>query len=341
MATKSFSYSLKKYNIFLIFVFLLGCQNLKIRSGSDVTSRVTESNANIKVTDATVSTNDKAAETKNAEVEKNHNSMIETTPTISPQKPLVRNNYKFGIILGPGGARSFAHIAALQEVQRLKLPVKAIVGMEFSAMPAAVFAQNLSGNDVEWQMNKLRDEDFKKSSLFKKSGFALEANVLKDFLSATVNKMKVEQGKIPFACPSFNIKKNQTFMMSRGFVEQLLPFCMSYPPYFAPYQESIAVTRDLKPSIEWLKQQGANYILFINVLGAPQLSFAEERKSIESVLWAEIAAATVRPVGVDNMLNLQVDGFSIDNFSDKREIFQKTSDMTIKQVNSWAQQFGF
>lgn len=339
MAIKNFSCSLKRCKIFVVFIFLIGCQNLKMRSTTENSVRTADQSGNIKSSETSISI-DKTSELKSTESEKNMNT--ESAPAVSsPQKSVVRNNYKFGIILGSGGARSFAHISALQEIQRLKLPVRAIVGMEFSAMPAAIFAQNMSGNDVEWQMNKLRDEDFKKSGIFKKSGYALENNVLKDFLNSTVAKMKVEQGKIPFACPSFNIKRNQTYMMSRGFVEQLLPFCMSYPPYFSPYQESIAVTRDLKPSIDWLKQQGANYILYINLLGAPQLSFTEDRKSIESILWAEIAASTVRPAGVDFVLNLQVDGFAIDNFSDKREIFQKTSDMTIKQVNSWAQQFGF
>lgn len=336
MEIKNFLYLLKKIRVVFLCSFLLACQNLSLRNTHDSISPSTQSNSTQKSTEEL----DKKADQPSSNVEKNPVQSSEAPIQTPPATP-VRNNYKFGIILGPGGARSFAHISALQEIQRLKIPLRGIVGMEFSALPAAVFAQNYSGNDVEWQMNKLREEEFKKNGLFKKTGFTLEPDVLRDFLSSTVGKMKVEQGKIPFACPSVNIKKNQTFMMSRGNLEQLLPFCMSYPPYFAPYQGSIAGTRDVKSSIDWLKKQGANYIVYINILGSPGYDFTVDHNSIESILWAEIALATVRPSGVDAILTLTLDGFTIDNFSDKREIFQKTSDMTIKQVNNWARQFGF
>lgn len=325
----------KNINLILTFVVcvaLQSCQttqsrttlNKKPENKSAVTSSIEHKNSTSETTDdgsdveASPITNDEAV-TGNADSQ-NHSAVQVQVPEIP----------KIGIILGPGGARSFAYISFLQELQKNKIPVQSIGGLEFGAPMAALFAWKGFANDVEWQMMKLKTENFPKKWI--------DPHSLTSFLNLVFQKSKVEDLKLPYGCLAHNLDKNQIFVMSRGPLAQLLPYCWPYPPVMKPYSNNVSGLRDVKMLSDYLRSQGANYIVYVNVLGTTRgASLIGDKDSTENIMWSEIATTAAKsPAGIDYLLNLNVENYGIMDFDKKREIFQKGQDSARKSVQALA-----
>lgn len=259
---------------------------------------------------------------------------VEVPDVITPPPPPPAQIPKVAVIFGPGGARSIAGIGFLQELNKHRIPVHAVGGIEWGAVLAAYFSLKGSINDVEWQVAKIKDQD--------NMG---DMSELRQLFGETLSKHRVENGKLPFVCPAFNITKNQTYMMNKGPFNQLLPYCLAYPPIFQPHQGNISGIRDIKSIADYLRlQAGANYVIFINVTGVPgsQKNLTGKVNSMENLFWNEIAAFYSKPLpGVNQVVQLNVDGYTVFDFNKKRDIIQRGATSASSWVQDFAKKYGF
>ncbi len=328
-------------NILILSVlFLSSCQLKTTRSG---TIKPLPPSA---TTPSAPSTNPMPVESRDYVLTEEPNKEAQTQPqmyepqtTAAPPAKLPR----VGIILGPGGAKTYAHIGVLQEFQKAKIPVTAISGLEFAAPMAALFAWKGFVNDVEWQMSKIKDDEIIKKGLITSSTKPANITDVRDFIKTVFHKLKVEDLKKPFGCPALNLSKNQVFMMSRGSLDQLLPYCWPYPPLFNAYKNNVSGLRDLKLTADFLRAQGAQYIILINVLGGNmQKHPVIAGDSLENLAWTEIATSYARPqAGVDAMISLNLEDYGIMDLARKREIMQKGSELSAKQIETLSQRLGY
>jgi len=330
-----------KINLFILSVlFLSSCQLKTVRTGTikpqpPLTTTPAPSTNPMPVESRDyVLTEEPNKETQN----QTQPQVYEPQPTAAPSKlPRV------GIILGPGGAKTYAHIGVLQEFQKAKIPVTAISGLEFAAPMAALFAWKGFVNDVEWQMSKIKDDEIIKKGLITSSGKPANITDVRDFIKTVFHKLKVEDLKKPFGCPALNLSKNQIYMMSRGSLDQLLPYCWPYPPLFKAYKNNVSGLRDLKITSDFLRSQGAQYIILINVLGGNmQKHPVIAGDSLENLVWTEVATSYARPqAGVDAMISLNLEDYGIMDLAQKREIMQKGADLSAKQIEILSQRLGY
>lgn len=246
---------------------------------------------------------------------------------------------KVGIILGGGGAKTFAHISFLKEVQRMRIPVIGIAGIEWGAPIALLYAQNQRANDVEWQMLKLKDESFLKTGgLFNRQQKALDISRL-GLWQDSFGKVRMDRLDLVFTCPVNNFKKNDTYVVSKGQAPSVLNYCVGYPPIFEPAQDVVAGLREVEMVAEYLRQKGANYIVFVNVLGEPStMQFAHPS---DKVLWAETASRYRKPFkGVDLVVSLKSGNYGIVDFAKKREIISQANESAKTQVQELAKKWG-
>jgi NTE family protein len=246
-------------------------------------------------------------------------------PVITPE-----NLPKIGLILGPGGAKAFAHIGILHEFEREKIPIHSVAGLEFGAPMAALYSWKGFANDVEWQMMKLKTERLANRWSDPQGTF--------DFLDLVFQKSKVEDLKLPFACLAHNLAKSQLYVMSRGPLRQLLPYCWPYPPLMKPYASNISGVRDPRMLADYLRSQGANYIVYVNVLAGKQHApFVGDKEGLENIVWQEIATSLSKsPQGIDYTIQLNLENFSLVGFDKKREIVQKGAEVGAFAVKALA-----
>lgn len=211
-----------------------------------------------------------------------------------------------------------------------KIPIHSISGLEFGAPMAALFAWKGFANDVEWQMMKLKPELFQRPWL--------ESQRTSEFLNLVFQKLKVEELKLPFACLAHNLSKSQLYVMRRGALQQLLPYCWPYPPLMKPHLANVSGLRDPKLLADYLRSQGADYIVYVNVLAGKQNQpMIGQQESFENIVWQEIATSVAKPPpGIDSVIQLNLDNFSLQAFDKRREIVQKGAELGATAVKSLA-----
>lgn len=66
---------------------------------------------------------------------------------------------KVGLVLGGGGARGFAHIGVLEELERLRIPVDCVAGTSMGALVAGAWAAGLDAATMRREMDKAEWND--------------------------------------------------------------------------------------------------------------------------------------------------------------------------------------
>lgn len=246
-----------------------------------------------------------------------------TQPTV--QAPVNKVLPKFGFIFSGGGAKAWGHIGFLKELQKFKWPVHSVAGFEWGSVVAAIYAQNLSANEVEWEMSKLKE--FNKTDLFLKTVF---------------EKKNTTDLKVPFVCPSLNINKQAYYLLNRGQLQQLTPFCVSQPSVTPIYAQSVAVMTDVPSLAQHLRSTGANRIILVNVLAQTKMrSFTSDYASSENILWVESAALMAKkPAGVDEVININLDDYGIKDLDKRRDVIAKGAELSYDQLKKLAQKYG-
>lgn len=230
--------------------------------------------------------------------------------------PNQKESTRLGLILGPGGAKAFAHVGFLKEIQSRKIPVHSIVGLEWGSLVAASFAAKGSAHEAEWQLSKFKDTG---SSWLNDSPTPIR-NVIES-LKAFLGAYSAESLRVPFSCTSLNLKKSQVYLMAKGRLDQLLPYCLAYPPQFAPYERTVAAPRDIQLAAEHLRRLGANYIVFVNVLGGVGTN--------EPLNWQELAYDMKRKYpGVSERLDIVISERTISDFKFKQDLIQLGSEQS-------------
>lgn len=304
-----------KIVMLMLLTFLVSCQSLQTRT-------VTRGQAPGK----------SAPTSETRQGEDGPQESFEEAPPEQPEMP------KVGVILGAGGARTYAHISFLKEAQRARLPLHAIAGVEWAAPVALLYAQNQRANDVEWQMLKIKEERFLKTGLFSRQHKAAQINSL-NLWQESFAKIKMDRLDLTFVCPVNNFKKNEAYVLTKGQAPSVLNYCVGYPPLFEPLQEVAAGVKEIELVAESLRQKGANYIIFVNVLGeATSMQFAN---ASDKVLWAETASRYRRPFrGVDTVISLKAGNYGMMDFTKKREIMSQANESAKSQVQELAKKWG-
>src|SRR6185369_18003052 len=65
----------------------------------------------------------------------------------------VGNRPRIGLVLGGGGARGFAHVSVLKELERLRIPVDCIAGTSAGAMIGGLYASGMTAAEIETLVN--------------------------------------------------------------------------------------------------------------------------------------------------------------------------------------------
>ncbi len=271
-------------------------------------------------------------------------SPIEVEPEIKTQGASTfrrDSKIRLAIILGPGAAKTYAHIGFLRELQKRKIEPEFVGGLEWGALPAALVSWKGYANDAEWQMLKMNESDwFSRGILSGEQGTAgLEA--VSEDLGKIFGSTQAQSFRLKFVCPAWNLDRQQTYLMNKGQVSKMLPFCLGYPPLFKPYQRNVASLHDLRALTDYLKSQGANYILFVNVLdGIPVLPFPQDTSA--SVSWNEHAGLIQRrSSGVDEVMNINMKDYDFRAFDKKKEIVSEGQKRVERELDKWARKLGY
>ena len=318
---------------FLLAVFVGGCTSFPLKTRMDQPSSDKVPQGGTLVAEGSLHTSknsDPAAHDSNSE---NQSDKL-TSPTQS-------SSHRLAIVLGPGGARSYAHIGFLRELQRRKIEPELIAGIEWSALPAALYASKGYPNEAEWQMFKLDEASWFRRQFLPGENKSVSSDIFREDLQKIFGSSMVQNYKIKFVCPSWNMSKSQTYLMNKGNTAALIPFCLSHPPQFRPHQNSVASLFDLRALADHLRSQGATHILYVNLLeGLGPSPFGDDFTA--NALWSgHLSALQRRQVGIDEIISIPLGEFSMRNFDKKKEILTAGQRRVEESLDRWIKKMGY
>ena len=171
-----------------------------------------------------------------------------------------------GVVLAGGGARGGAHIGALRELERARVPVNCIAGTSVGAIIAALYATGASPDEIEafaasidWDQvfsdrSTRRDTSFRRKlddelalvhpgvgfsgGVFKLRGGVITGHNISSVLSRIAARFPGERDfdrlPIPLRIVATDIGSGEAVVFSHGDLAQVLRASMAVPGVFAP-----------------------------------------------------------------------------------------------------------
>lgn len=326
------------------FIASVGCQNLQTRS--EVNGKRTETRDGRQVP-APLPAPPPPPVTSQPEIDGDGADALPrptpAPPIAGPETFLSKELPKVGVILGGGGLKTFAHIGVLREFARARVPIHAIAGLEWGAMMGAFYAEKGLANDVDWKAFRLKDSDLPSSGVLR----GYRARSMGDFdsyLSIVFPGGSLEKFKVPFGCPTV-VKRDRLQFLSKGATKEIVSRCVPYPPLLGAAGDNIAAPDAIEESAQWLRSQGANLIILVNVLGAgePLSGKLVEDQYGTSVLWTEIRRQMLkaRAPMVNWIVSVNTVGKTIDDVGARRANVELGAKAAADLTSKLTKQYGF
>ncbi len=175
---------------------------------------------------------------------------------------------KVGLVLGGGGARGAAHIGVLKELERMRVPVDAIVGTSMGAIVGGLYATGMSAEDLEYLVGSLdwaaaltdepdrEDQSFRRKQDDRQVPIDFELGIrgtelvlpkgaiqgqkldllLRDLTLDVTDIDDFDDLSIPFRAIASDIERGEIWVMDKGDLGQSIRASMSVPGVFAPVE---------------------------------------------------------------------------------------------------------
>lgn len=235
----------------------------------------------------------------------------------APIEAATRSTPRIGLILGPGGMKSFAHIGVLREFERAKIPIHGVIGLEWGSLIGALYAKKAKVNDVEWQMLKLKKDSVISNRIFRPGQDTLGPEALDAFLEASLSSIEFEKLEVPFSCPTVTASDEGPRWLTQGVLKEAIKACLPYPPLYK--STSMAAPFDVRGAAQKLREMGADIVVFVNVLA--QGAVYRGQDAMTQILWRELRQTLARETeGIDFVVGIHTRDYDISNYDNRRSL---------------------
>jgi len=217
---------------------------------------------------------------------------------------------RIGLVLGGGGARGFAHVSVLKELERQRIPVDCIAGTSVGALVGGLYASGMTAADIERELRALdwprmfndrldrpqrtfrrkRDDDL--SLIPAKPGIGSEGLKLAPgvlsgervllLLERLTQPVAVRDNfsklPIPFRAVATDLNTGQAVVLGRGNLALAMRASMSIPGVFKPVtvDERVLVDGGLanQVPVDVVRAMGADVVIAVDV-GTPLVALDE------------------------------------------------------------------
>ena len=191
---------------------------------------------------------------------------------------------KISLVLGSGGARGYAHIGVIEELQKAGIEIVSISGASMGALVGGLYAAKglqayrdwVLGLDV-WDVAVLLDISFDKR------GFIRGERVFKK-LRDIVGEVKIEELPIKYTAVATDLIKNKEVWFQEGDLLTAIRASISIPSFFTPveYEDMLLVDGGvLNPlPVAPTMSDSSDKIIAVNVYGDGEKPFVKVPKEI-------------------------------------------------------------
>ncbi len=260
-----------------------------------------------------------------------------------PKTPVEKITPKIGLVLSPGGARTYAELGVLKELIKARVPISAIVGVEWGSLVGALYAQNGQIHEAEWKLYKLETKELTSHSLF---GEARPQSIknLEGFFAENLRGRSLPQAMVRFACPSLSLWSGTFQWQERGEFADAMKKCLPSAPLLKPNGPWAASLISGRDAAQWLRRQGFNTVIAINVLRSPD-EFDQERMlddlTLATLIHEMRRSFSQNRESFDDVIDIDTKGFRMTDFEKRRELVNIGERLGRPQAEAIASKYAF
>lgn len=269
----------------------------------------------------------------------------ENSPSPSPKIWQKASQPRVAVVLGPGGAKAFAHVGVLKQLVQNKVPIEKVVGLEWGALVGGLYAIKGQIHEVEWKLYKMEQKDWlPKKGLFNSQSNGSSINSMNDFLKDSFGNEDLSTFRVPFACTSRSLWTATLVMQTKGTARDVMKKCLPFPPLFQVRGSFIGAPSNTKNVVKALKEEGFTVVILVDVLGSavPVPQDALMDYSTHVILWQEVRREMLeaRAFATD-VIDINTSSYPMAAFESRKDLVELGESLGKSPVNSIVNRYGF
>lgn len=198
---------------------------------------------------------------------------LEDAREVSNQINLKKDSKKpiVALVLGSGGARGYAHIGAIEILEKNHIYPDFIVGTSAGSIVGSLYASGKNSSELREIALNLKANDVRDVTLDKKGFF--EGQKVEDFINEQVSNTPLQALKIPMYVVSTELKHGKKVVFNYGNTGQAVRASVAIPSMFIPTKigddEYVDGGLVSPVPVDVAKQLGADIVIAVDILAQP------------------------------------------------------------------------
>jgi NTE family protein len=228
------------------------------------------------------------------------------------------------LVLGPGWARSFAHVGVLRALHESKIPIAGIISTELGALVGAAYSNSRTIHEFEWSMLKLKSELFtvKGNLLGSLFGKASNGKDLEDAIETLFGAKELRDGRVPTRVLIQSPPGAAPTIIDSGPISKILRAASAIPGWMKPgdWNGSPAYSAGQQRPfpVSEARLMGSGPVIVIDVMD--RAAIPAGKTAPEAVAYFKQAASTKIPAEADLIIRPDLRGIGYDQFDKRTEI---------------------
>ncbi len=236
----------------------------------------------------------------------------------------IQTTDRMALILGPGGAKTFAQAGFIKELSKAEVPIKKIMGLEWGALISALYSAKGQAHEIEWQLFKMDALEQAKEKSFLSILRRQEnpQDIWSEFLTEAFSGQKIDSMALPWSC-AYDYNGVVRFASS-GDVAKAVEKCFFFPPN-SKVMRHLAAPEALAKTVEQLKKEGYGPIVYVDVMSGMSNRFKSSYvKEADKILWRSIQRSLEAQVNLLDIEHVVIKTSSfMDDFESKSIMIKK------------------
>ena len=187
---------------------------------------------------------------------------------------VVKRTPKFGLALGGGAARGFAHVGVIQVLEEAGLKPDFVVGTSAGSLVAAFYASGKNGAQLQ-QLSEAMDEATITDWTIPLLGRGMmRGDALARYVNSKTGNQKIEDLSMPLGVVATDLQTGQGVLFQRGDLGMAVRASSSVPSVFEPVKIGTREFVDgglVSPvPVRFARQMGAEFVLAIDISSTPE-----------------------------------------------------------------------
>ncbi len=196
---------------------------------------------------------------------------------LRPEVPVVQPKRvpKFGLALGGGAARGFAHVGVIQVLEEAGLKPDLVVGTSAGSVVAAFYASGKDGAQLQKAAETMEEATITDWTVPLLGRGMMRGDGLARYISKQTGGRRIEELKMPLGIVATDLKTGEGVLFQRGDIGTAVRASSSVPSVFEPVRIGNREFVDgglVSPvPVRYARQMGAEYVLAIDISSPPEI----------------------------------------------------------------------